>query len=144
MASESLSFDTGVVEYDVNGACKIRFNPTDVNFADRYVDAVKSLLDKQDSFADGEYFGRFIELDAEMRVIIDGLLGEGVSDALFGDMNCYAFADGWPVWLNLFTALFDTISSAFEREFGRADARTKLYNEKCEKMLSKYRKNKRG
>lgn len=147
--AKSLSFDTGVVEYDVNGMAKVRFNPTDSAFVERLWKAVTDLEARQGEFqekvdeigGDGErMFAYAGERDAEMRGVIDGLLGEGVSDALFPDMNCYALADGLPVWVNLMLAVAEEIDAAFAEQRKKGDPRAKAYNEKYADMMAKYKK----
>ena len=149
MASKSLSFDTGVVEYEINGMATARFNPTDAAFAERLYDAFTELDARQDEFEkrvteigeDGEaMFAYAKERDEEMRGIIDGLLGEGVADALFPDMNCYALADGLPVWINLLFAVAEEIEAAYHLEQGKTDPRIKAYNARYAGMMKKYQR----
>lgn len=136
--AKSLTFETGLVDYDINGVA-VRFNPTDETFAQGLYEAFNTLDKLQTAFAEGDDFSKFAELDKDMRAIIDNLLGVGVADALFEDMNCYALADGLPAWTNLVLALFGEVSEAYEREFGKTDARVKAQNAKYEKMLAKYK-----
>ena len=148
MAAKSLSFDTGVVEYDINGAATVRFNPADVEFTERLYQAFSDLDARQEEFrrevdeigTDGErLFAYARERDREMRGIIDGLLGEGVADALFPDMNCYALADGLPVWINLMMAVAEEVEGAYTSQQGRGEPRVQAYHKKYEAMLRKYR-----
>lgn len=151
MATKSLSFETGVVEYEVNGVITVRFNPTDAAFVERFYKTFDDLDARQEEFQrdveeigdDGtrmfEYAG---ERDREMRGVIDGLLGQGVADALFPDMNCYALADGLPVWINLMFAIAEEVADAYGREEGRGEKRVKSYNGKYQRMLAKYQKRK--
>ncbi len=147
--AKSLKFDTGVVEYDLNEDVKVRFNPTDTAFVERLYKVFGDLEAKQDEFQarideigeDGAaMFAYASERDAEMRGLIDGLLGEGVSDALFADMNCYALADGLPVWVNLMFAISEEIEAAFGAEQKKADPRVRGYNKKYEAMRRKYKR----
>lgn len=138
--AKALSFETGLVEYEVNGAVTVRFNPTDESFVARLEQAFGTLDHLQDALAEDGGFARFGELDREMRSVIDGLLGDGVADVLFPGMNCYAIADGLPVWMNLVLALLDEVSEAYEREFGKTDGRISEHNAKYDAMLAKYRK----
>lgn len=146
--AKSLSFDTGVVEYDINGAATVRFNPADAEFAERLYRTFSDLDARQGEFQreveeigeDGDrMFAYARERDHEMRGIIDGLLGEGVADALFPDMNCYALADGLPVWINLMFALAEEVEGAYTSQQKRADPRLRSYNKKYDAMLKKYR-----
>ena len=152
MAGKSLTFDTGVVEYDINGAAKVRFNPTDSAFVERLYRTFTDLDAKQEEFqkrvdeigGDGEeMFAYAKERDAEMRGMIDGLLGDGVAEALFPDMNCYALADGLPAWINLMFAISEEIEAAFTAERKKGDPRARQYNEKYAAMMAKYKKGKK-
>lgn len=147
--AKTLTFETGIVEYDINGAVTVRFNPADSNFAERLYTAFMDLDSRQDEFQkrvndigenDEEMFAYAKERDAEMREIIDGLLGKGVSDALFADMNCYALADGMPVWINLMFAIAEEVRNAFTSEQAKADPRLRQYSEKNAELLAKYKK----
>ena len=137
--AKTLTFDTGLVDYEINGV-PVRFNPSDETFTHRLYETFNTLDGLQTSFAEGDGFEKFVELDAEMRKTIDGLLGDGVSDQLFPNMNCYALADGLPVWVNLVMALLYETTEAYEREFGKTDNRVKAHNKKYASMMAKYRK----
>ena len=147
--AKTLSFDDGLVEYEINGRAKARFNPTDASFVERFYKAFKELESRQEEFkarvdAIGEdregMFEYARERDAEMREVIDGLLGQGVSDALFSEMNCYALADGAPVWVNLMFAVAEEIDAGFTDEQKRADPRARQFDAKHAELLAKYRK----
>ena len=147
--AKSLTFDTGLVEYEINGMAKARFNPTDAAFVGRLYKAVTELEARQEEFQgrvdeigeDGEkMFAYASERDAEMRGIIDGLLGGGVADALFPDMNCYALADGLPVWVNLMLAVAEEVDAAFTEQQKKGDPRAKAYSDKYAGMMAKYKK----
>lgn len=147
--AKALNFDTGLVEYDINGMATVRFNPADVAFAERLYKAFTDLEARQGEFQarvdeigeDGEgMFAYAKERDAEMRAIVDGLLGEGVADAIFPNMNCYALADGMPVWINLMLAVAEEVEQAFDGERKRADPRARQLSAKNEELLAKYKK----
>lgn len=138
--TKTLNFETGLVEYDVNGACKIKFNPTDESFTQSLYELFRELEGMQEVFAEGEGFEAFRNLDKDMRGKIDALLGDGVSDSLFSGMNCYAIADGLPVWMNLVLAMLYEVCEAYEREFGKTDARVKAHTKKYNAILAKYRR----
>ncbi len=147
MAGKKLSFDTGVVEYDINGAYTVRFNPTDEDFVARLYDAFGSLEKLQGSLApDGTdaTFARFRELDAEMRTVIDGLLGDGAASALFPNMNCYAIADGLPVWMNLALALVDEVADAFDGQADKSGPRLEKHSAKYDAIMAKYGRKRKG
>lgn len=138
---KELNFETGLVEYKINGGTVVRFNPTDSNFVKRLFDAYDLLDSKQDFYkrrvetmADKkEVFVFAKEQDEEMRGIIDGLFNEPVSDALFGGMNTYSLAEGLPVWCNLMFMLMDEIDTGFAREQKATNPRLEVYRKKWNK-----------
>ncbi|WP_160324622.1 hypothetical protein [Adlercreutzia muris] len=147
--AKTLTFDTGVTEYVINGAAKARFNPTDSRFVERMYATFGELSDKQDEFQrrveeigdDGPaMFAYAAERDREMRGMIDGLLGEGVADALFQDMNCYAMADGLPAWINLMFAVAEEVEATFSEEQKRSDPRVRAYHGKYAALAKKYKR----
>ena len=149
--ARSLSFDDGLVEYEINGRATARFNPTDAAFTERLWKCFTDLDERQDEFQakvdeigeDGaQMFAYAKERDQEMRGIIDGLLGEGVADALFPDMNCYALADGLPVWINLMFAVAEEVEQAYTSEQKRTDPRMAKYSKKYAGMVKKYKRGK--
>lgn len=145
--ANTLSFDTGLVDYEINGV-PVRFNPTDEGFVSKLYGAFGSLDGLQEGLAgDGgaeDVLERLARLDKEMRATIDGLLGAGMSDALFPGMSCYAIADGLPLWMNLVLAILDEVTEAYEREFGRTDDRLKAHSAKYDAIVAKYGRNGRG
>lgn len=131
-------FDSGLVEYNLNGKCKVVFNPTDMAFIERIFDVFDALDAKQESYRaeidgkDGkEVFDLARQMDAEMREMIDAVFGDNICDPVFGDMSVYAVANGLPVWANLMLAIMDEMDSAFARE-------KKLTNPRIQKYTQKY------
>lgn len=135
---KELSFETGLVTYSINGKCEISFNPTDSVFVKRLYDAFEHLDSKQEHYRDivektankKEIFEVAKTMDEEMREIIDDVLGAGVSNSLFGNMNVYAMADGLPVWCNLMLTIIDETDTAFAREQKAMNPRIKKYMDK--------------
>lgn len=138
---KELVFDTGLVSFSINGCCEVSFNPTDTVFVKRLFDAFDTLDKKQDAYkaeiekiADKkQIFEIARHRDEEMREIIDGVFDAPVSDALFGNMNVYALANGLPVWCNLMLAVMDEVDTTFAKEQKFTDARIKKYTEKYHK-----------
>ncbi len=137
---KELSFETGLVTYAVNGGRELSFNPTDPAFIGRLFAAFNSLDERQEAYraemeaADNlAAFELARRMDREMRALIDGALGEGVSEDVFGGMNVYALADGMPVWANLLLAVMSECEDGFVRE-------QKASNPRLEKYIRKYRK----
>lgn len=137
-----LTFDTGVKSYDVNGTPDVfSINPTDAAFVERVFRAFEDLDKRQtqkeatiSKTGDKQDVIRLThEYDAEMRTLIDELLGQGVSAKVFGQLNVYAMAGGLPVWANFLLALLDECDTAFARE-------QKATNPKLKQYLAKYQK----
>ena len=135
-----INVETGVQEYDINGAFTARFNPTDETFIHKLELAFESLNGVQDKLKDASRFDVFNALDDEMRTVIDGLLGDGAAAAIFPNVNCYALSGGLPIWLNLMYGITDVVADACEAEFGKTDERLKRLNNKYGAMMAKYRK----
>ena len=136
---ENLNFDEGKKTFLVNGKCEITFNPTDAAFAGRMYDVFEDLEAKQkarQNMSDANLSGREIfdqmrQVDREMREAIDGLFDAPVCDAVFGEMNLYAYGSGLPVWANFLLAIMDQFDEGIKREKA-------LSNEKIAKYVKKY------
>lgn len=138
---KELNFDSGLVTYSLNGKCEVSFNPTDSNFVERLFKTFDDLDKKQEVYrADvekasdsREVFEVARKCDAEMRAMVDEAMGTPVCDALFGDMNVYAMADGLPVWANLMLAIMDEIDTSFAKQKKLTDPRVAKYTSKYHK-----------
>lgn len=136
-----ITFDTGVVSFDLNGKTTITFNPTDSVIVEKIYNTFEELDKKQDAYkAEIEKCGNKREIfdiarrrDQEMRAIIDDLFGKPICDELFGSMNIYALADGLPVWCNLMLAVIDQIDTTFSREQKATNPRVAKYTAKWKK-----------
>lgn len=133
-----IRFETGVVSYNINGVCEVFFNPTDSAFVKRLFDAFEYLDKKQEAYRDeaskvGDHkqiFELSAKWDKDMREIMDGVFHAPVCEAVFGDMNVYAYANGLPVWCNLMLAVIEEIDTTFAREQKATNARIKKYTQK--------------
>ena len=136
-----IQFSTGLVSYSLNGKCEVSFNPTDSAFVERLFEAFNTLDKKQEAYREEigktedrqEIFQIARARDAEMRELIDGVFGQPVCEALFGEMTVSALADGLPVWCNLLLAVMEEIDTGFARE-------QKLTNPRIAKYTEKYKK----
>lgn len=144
MENKALQIETGLVTYEINGTVKITFNPTDSAFIEKLFVTFDALDEKQEAYKaeiekaqvsgkKGEIFDIARKCDAEMRSMVDDVLGNSVCEALFGTMNVYALANGLPVWANLLLAIMDEIDTVFAQE-------QKLTNIRVKKYSSKYKK----
>ena len=138
---KELNFDSGIVTYSLNGKCEVSFNPTDSAFVEKLYSAFEELDKKQEGYKAAvekmqgkkEIFDFARERDAEMRGILNEVFGSPVSDALFGDMNVYAIANGLPVWCNLMLAVMDELDTAFARGQKASNPRIAKYTAKYQK-----------
>lgn len=141
MESKALVIDLGVKRYRLNDVAEVCFNPTDPAFADKLYTTFEGLDQKQEQYkADAarvankrEVFDFARKLNAEMRQMLDAALGDGVSAALFGDLNVYALSGGLPLWANLLLAIMDEMEVGFEAE-------AKLTHPRIQKYSAKYKK----
>lgn len=136
----TLNIDLGVQEYTLNDSCTISFNPTDASFIGRLYDAFDILAKEQEAYeakikelTDAKALLEFMmQEDGKMRKTIDSVFNVPVSDAVFGEMNCFALSSGGlPVWSNLLLAVLDCCE---------ADARQKTAqtSKTMDKYLKKY------
>ena len=136
-----LLFETGIVEYKINGECTVKFNPTDINFIERVFDTFDSMDKKQEEYRgmveankeNAAIFAAARKMDSEMREMLNGVFGCDVCSTLFGAMSVYAAAQGLPVWANLLLAVIDEMDGAFARE-------KKATNPRVQKYIDKYKK----
>lgn len=138
---KELFIDIGVVDYKLNDKVTVSFNPTDANFVEKLYSAFEELDKKQEGYrkrisemaGDKEVFTFTRELDAEMREIIDEVLGAPVSEALFGNVNVYAMSGGLPVWCNLMLAIMDEVDATVAKEQKASSPRLAKYTAKYQK-----------
>ena len=114
MRREEITLDDGLVCLSINGKSETVFNPTDLGFIEKLFLAFDSLEAKQKALEEKigsaeprEVFRIARDADADMRELVDGVMGAGTCAAQFGDMNVYARAGGLPVWANLLFAVMD-------------------------------------
>lgn len=148
---KELQFETGLVSYSIGGKMEVCFNPADPVFAERLYNTIDELGKIQDEYAKkGETvqnqemvssaFDIRRERDGKMKEVLDGFFGAPVCDTVFGDMSLCAFADGFPVWLNLMLAIVDEVDANAGDIQKRADPRIKKYTEKYSKYQKMFHK----
>ena len=135
---KSLSFETGIIEYDLGGKVIVRFNPTDVSFLEKLSDSFQYLdliqeeikLSKEEVTDEKDVYNLAKNLDGKMRDIINALFGQDVCTPLFGEMNLFSSAGGLPVWANLMLAIADEVQVSMQGELKQREARIRKYTEK--------------
>ena len=131
---------TGVKEYTLNDKVTVRFNPTDMTFAekifatfmdlDKVQEGLRAKLDATDGMG---IFEVAKEADRQMRERIDALFDKPICEDLIGGVNIYALASGLPIWANLLLALMEEVDASFINE-------QKAQNPRLQKYLKKYNK----
>ena len=123
-----ITFDTGIHEFEVNGNGVLRFNPSDPNLYNRFLDATedikgieKELEAKAQSYEadeNGEGILRIMrEADSRVKVRLHDVFGhENDFDKLLGGVNVLAMTkSGSRVITNLLGAITPIISEGAER-----------------------------
>lgn len=115
---DALQFDSGIREYQINGAGVLRFNPGDPNVYARFLEAAQKLqtleaeLSEQAQVLTGQGAGAeavqlMVKADQQMKQVLGWAFGEGNDfDQILGGVNLLAVAgNGQRVVTNLFAAL---------------------------------------
>lgn len=140
MKREELTLDDGLLCLSINGKSETIFNPTDFGFIEKIfhvfdvLDGKQSKLEAQIRTAEPrKVFEIAREADAEMRELVDNVMGAGTCAAQFGDVNVYAYAEGLPLWCNLLFAVMDRCDAELV-------AQQKQTNPRLEKYTAKYKR----
>ena len=144
---KELKFDSGLVSYSLNGKCEISFNPTDEIFFNRFFDALDALTNLHEEYGKlpapatlAERFEAARERDGKMQEVIDDLFNAPVCETAFGGVSVCAFADGFPVWMNLMFSVMDEILDNLSEEEKKINPRIEKYTTKYQKYAAKYHK----
>lgn len=144
----SLKIDSGVKSFCINDdpSRVIRFNPSDVYFAERFYELVQEFKgdgkregmdarfkresEKADSLPEGEKepftFNLLREMDTYFREKLDYAFGEGTSEAAFGNVNIVSRTDnGQTVLENFLDAVSPVIAEARSRQLQKHTAEYK-------------------
>ena len=135
-----IKFETGLKTFDINGAYAVTFAPTDLAFIERVYTALDNMDKKQEGYkeqadkaADNEVFVLARKMDSEAREEINAIFGEDVCSAVFGSLNVFTVADGFPVWANFLLAIIDQRDGAFAEEKKKTNPRIAKYTAKYKK-----------
>ena len=138
---KNISIPDGVEEYNLNDRVTVRFNPTDVGFLERLHHVNTRLTELQaelnsakETLGDDEagIFALASDLDAQMRAELDSLFDVPICEALFGSINLYASAGGFPVWTNFLLAIAEETGAAMQSELAAREKRIAKYTSKYE------------
>lgn len=132
-----IRFDLGVKTFTVNGGYEVTFAPTDMGFIEKVYTALDNMDKKQESYkdvaekaTDKEVFVLARKMDKEARDEINAIFGEDVCSPVFGSMNVFTVADGFPVWANFILAIVDQLDGAFAEEKKKTNPRIQKYTAK--------------
>lgn len=136
-----IRFDTGVVEYQVNGGRTIRFNPADIGFAETLYGVIAKIntIDeetrkKRENTADySKIFDYNRAADKRMREVVDAVFGDGFCADVFGDIRLVALADGLSVVENFAFAVLDQMDAGITENLAKRDTRIAKYTAKYQK-----------
>lgn len=140
---QSLVFDIGCKEYDINGDSSrvIRVNTSDWNILRRVSDLktaiaerVKKLGEENGDEGFDALMSRLSEVEGEVREEVDRAFGSPVCDAAFGSLNCLSFAGGQPVVLNFLNALLPEMQKDLEAETEQAYRRIEKYTDAAKRF----------
>ena len=133
-----IRFDTGIREFNVNGAVKVRFCPSDMDFVEKVFGVIETLDKKTEAFkerikdlkSNRDVFDEARAIDNEIRELINSIFDTDVCTPLFGTTNTFALADGLPLWANFLFAIADTLDSDLVEQKKRTNPRLKKYIDK--------------
>ena len=135
-----IKFDTGVKTFDINGKCEVSFAPTDLTFIEKVYKCLENMDSKQGKYkgiaeatSNAEIFDLARKMDAEAREEINAVFGFDICASLFGNMNLFTVAEGFPVWANLILAIIDQFEGEFAEQKKKTNPRIKKYTEKYNK-----------
>lgn len=135
-----IRFDTGLKTFDINGCYEVSFAPTDMTFIERVFTALDNMDKKQegyrklaDTVQDKEMFALARRMDTEAREEINAIFGDDVCTPVFGNMNVFTIAEGFPVWANFILAIVDELDGAFAEEKKKTNPRIAKYTAKYKK-----------
>lgn len=124
-------------EYQLNGGAIIRVNVSDIGLLTRYHEKADEIENISHSIGAHPTVEDLDAADKSIRALIDGVFGEGISDAAFGDVNCLSpVADGAPLCISFLRAFLPVVAEDVKAAARAAKITlndTKLNNEKTQK-----------
>lgn len=142
---EELNFETGLVEFSVNGGRSIRFNPSDVGFIENLyeliakIDAISADMAKKKDKADdpAKLFDIVRGGDKRMRDAVDSLFGDGFCADVFHGVRLTAMAGGLTVLENFVFAIIDRMDDAVKENMAQRNDKIAKYTAKYQKYAQK-------
>lgn len=142
---EELKFETGLVEFSVNGSRTIRFNPSDPGFLETLyglvakIDAIEAdMAKKKDKSNDpAKFFDIVRSSDKRMRDAVDSVFGDGFCADVFNGIHVTALAGGLTVLENLVFAIMDRMDDSVKENMAQRNDKIAKYTAKYQKYLQK-------
>lgn len=151
---QNISFNDGYKEYTINNneTKVIRFNPSDFNIIDRVAKSLNAIQniseDMQkhdfelnsdgtvdaDTISDLEYAGKIIsDCDKRIKEQINYILGNEVSDVVFGNHSCLSLVGGKPLYERFLDAVVPIIKKDVETAQKASQKRIEKYTKAVKK-----------
>lgn len=128
MSIININFDDGSKKIEINGDSNkvLTWNPTDINFVDRYLifadwvqnEYAKKAEELSTSLSSIEDYkvGTVVALGDEFNIELDKVFGEGTSKIAFGNMNPISpISNGKFLFENFINALDPVINESFDK-----------------------------
>lgn len=125
----SINFDEGYKSYIINDdeSRVIRINVTDLGLKKRLEDAATNVSAALESIEGEPTFEQAYEADTVIRRELDGALGQGVCDTVFGRANVLSPVDGGTLIQSFFDAFLPAIREDIEQATKTAKERVDKY-----------------
>lgn len=138
---QSLNFKTPLKTYAINDDenTVIKINTTDYSLIDRLSSLTKrttELMKKyKEKSPDETTINVFLDVDKEIRKEIDYVLGAGVSQGAFGDVNCLSLCeDGSMIFENFLNCVIPVIVSDIENAHAQQRKHIEKYIKQAKRL----------
>ena len=142
MRQDTIQFDSGVVDYEVNGHAHVRFNPSDEDFIGRFYtmatavrDAIAQLQEETKNESPLEAFRASDRCCTKLEALVDTLFGAGFCEAAFEGARPLAMAGGLTLIENLIFAVMDKLDASVTGQMQQRNEAVKKYTAKYDKYL---------
>ena len=147
-----IKFETGVREFNINGAVTVSFCPTDMNFVETVFDVLEDIdrfhteyqekaekisENPDEKAASEEMFDLSRDADNTIREKINGLFGKDICTPTIGHGSILSPAGGLPIWANIIFMLIDLFDDELVKEKEKTNPRIKKYTEKYKKRSAR-------
>lgn len=138
---QSLNFKTPLKTYAINNDenTVIKINTTDYSLVERLnklIERTEELVQKYKNMKPEDVtFEIFLDVDKEIRKEIDYVLGAGVSQGAFGDVNCLSICDdGSMIFENFLNCVVPVIVSDIENAHAQQSKHIEKYLNQAKRL----------